>query len=117
MTGWYAKRRPDGSAGALIAMTLLALMLVAIVPVALLVSVILMMLGYLVVGLALLGGSVLGAAMAVALAGMSGRRRLRKLLSGSGFGDAPPNASAAEPEDSDYPNVVRLDRSDYTDVH
>ena len=34
MTGWYAQRRPDGSAKTVIAIALLALLLVAAVPVA-----------------------------------------------------------------------------------
>ena len=41
-----------------------------------------MMLGYVVGGLALFGGSILAATIAVALAGISGMRHLRKLLSG-----------------------------------
>jgi hypothetical protein len=98
MTGWYAERTPDRPAKAMIAVTLLALLLVAAVPVALLAAVIMMMLGYVVGGLALFGGSVLAAAIAVALAGMSGIRHLRKLLSGDSF------------------RVVRLDGSQYTDV-
>ena len=85
MTGWYAERMPDRSAKAMIAVALLALLLVAAVPVALLAAVVMMMLGYVVGGLALFGGSVLAAAIAVALAGMSGMRHLRKLLSGGSF--------------------------------
>src|SRR5262252_7113065 len=98
MTGWYAERMPDRSTKAMIAVTLLALLLVAAVPVALLAGVIIMMLGNVVGGLALFGGSVLAAAVAVALAGMSGMRHLRKLVSGSSF------------------RVVQLDGSQYTDV-
>jgi uncharacterized membrane protein YdjX (TVP38/TMEM64 family) len=82
----------------MIAVTLLALLLVAAVPVALLAAVVMMMLGYVVGGLALAGGSVIAAAIAVALAGMSGMRHLRQLLSGGSF------------------RVVQLDRSDYTEV-
>jgi uncharacterized membrane protein YdjX (TVP38/TMEM64 family) len=100
MTGWYAEWTPDRSAKAMIAVALLALLLVAAVPVALLAAVVMMMLGYVVGGLALFGGSVLAAAIAVALAGMSGMRRLRKLVSGR----------------SDYTNLVQLDRSEYTEV-
>ena len=85
LTGWYAERMPDRPAKAMIAVTLLALLLVAAVPVALLAAVVMMMLGYVVGGLALFGGSVLAAALAVALAGMSGMRHLRKLLSGGSF--------------------------------
>ena len=120
MTGWYAERTPGRSAKAVIAMTLLAVLLVAAVPVALLAAVIMMILGYVVGGLALFGGSVLAAAIAVAVAGMTGMRHLRKLLSGSSFHvvrpDGSPYSDVAEPEDSDYSNLVQLDRSEYTEV-
>jgi uncharacterized membrane protein YdjX (TVP38/TMEM64 family) len=120
MTGWYAERTPDRSAKAVIAVTLLALLLVAAVPVALLAAVIMMILGYVVGGLALFGGSVLAAAIAVAIAGMSGMRHLRKLLSGSSFRVVRPDGSrytdVAGPEDSDYSNLVQLDRSEYSEV-
>ena len=120
MTGWYAERTPDTSAKAMIAVTLLALLLVTAVPVALLAAVIMMMLGYVVGGLALFGGSVLAAAIAVTLAGMSGMRHLRKLLSGDSFRvirlDGSQYTDVAEPEGSDYANVLELDRSDYTEV-
>jgi uncharacterized membrane protein YdjX (TVP38/TMEM64 family) len=111
---------PGRSARAVIAVTLLALLLVAAVPVALLAAVIVMMLGHVVGGLALFGGSVLAAAIAVALAGMSGMRHLRKLLSGGSFRVVRLNGSqyadAAEPAGSDYTNLVQLDRSEYTEV-
>src|SRR5580658_5760287 len=101
MTGWYAERKPDWSAKAVIAATVLALLLVAAVPVALLAGVVMMMLGHAVGGLALFGGSVLAAAVAVALAGMSGMRHLRKLVSGRSFLLVQPDGSrytgAAEP--------------------
>jgi hypothetical protein len=120
MTGWYAERTPDRPAKAMIAVTLLALLLAAAVPVALLAAVIMMMLGYVVGGLALFGGSVLAAAIAVALAGMSGIRHLRRLLSGDGFRvvllDGSQYTDVAEPEGSDYSNVLELDRSEYSDV-
>ena len=120
MTGWYAERTADRSAKAVIAVTLLALVLVAAVPVALLAAVVMMMLGHVIGGLAVFGGSVLVAGLAVALAGMSGMRHLRKLLSGSGFGVVRPNGDqyidVAEPQGSDYTNLVQLDRSEYTDV-
>jgi hypothetical protein len=120
MTGWYAERTPDRSAWAVIALTLLALLLVAAVPLALLAAVIMMILGYVVGGLALFGGSILAAAVAVALAGMSGMRHLRKMLSGRGFRvvqlDSREDVGAAEPAGSDYADVVRLDRSQYTEV-
>jgi predicted lipid-binding transport protein (Tim44 family) len=111
---------PDRSARAVIAVTLLALLLVAAVPVALLAGVVMMMLGHVVGGLALFGGSVLAAAVAVALAGMSGMRHLRKLVSGRSFRLVQPDGSqytdVAEPGDSEYTNVVQLGRSEYTEV-
>jgi len=120
MTGWYAERTPDRSAKAVIAVTLVALLLVAAVPVALLAGVVMMMLGYVVGGLALFGGSVLAAGIAVALAGMSGMRHLRKLLSGDSFRivqlDGSQYTNVAEPAGSDYANVIQLDRSEYTEV-
>jgi len=120
MTGWYAARTPDRSAKAMIAVTLLALLLVAAVPVALLAAVVMMVLGYVAGGLALFGGSVLAAAIAVALAGVSGMRHLRKLLSVGSFRvvqlDGSQDTDVAEPEGSDYTNLVQLDRSEYTEV-
>jgi len=120
MTGWYVERTPDRSAKVVIATTLLALLLVAAVPVALLAGVVIMMLGHVVGGLALFGGSILAATIAVALAGMSGMRHLRKLLSGHSFRvvqlDDSQYTDVAEPEGSDYTNVLQLDRSQYSDV-
>jgi uncharacterized membrane protein YdjX (TVP38/TMEM64 family) len=120
MTGWYAERTPDRPARAMIAVTLLALLLVAAVPVALLAAVVLMILGYVAGGLALLGGSVLAAAIAVAFAGMSGVRHLRKLLSGDSFRvvrlDSSQYTDVAEPEGSEHTNLVQLDRSEYTEI-
>ena len=120
MTGWYAQQMPGRSAKAVIAVTLLALLLVAAVPVALLAGVVMMMLGYVVGGLALFGGSVLAAAIAVALAGMSGMRHLRKLVSGRSFRvvqlDGSQYTDVAEAQGGDYANVVQLDRSGYTEV-
>jgi hypothetical protein len=120
MTGWYTERTPDRSAKAVIAVTLLALLLVAAVPVALLAGVVMMMLGHVAGGLALSGGSVLAAAVAVALAGMSGMRHLRKLVSGGSFRvvqlDGSQYTDAAEPQGSHYTNVVQLDRSEYTEI-
>ena len=120
MTGWYAERTPDRSAKAVIAVTLLALLLVAVLPLALLAGLVMMMLGHVVGGLALAGGSVLAAVMAVALAGVSGMRRLRKLVSGRSFGvvqlDGGQYSDVAGPAGSDYTNVVQLDRSEYTEV-
>jgi uncharacterized membrane protein YdjX (TVP38/TMEM64 family) len=120
MTGWYAQRTPDTSAKATIAVLLLALLLVAAVPVALVVAVVIMVLGHVVGGLALFGGSVLAAAIAVGLAGMSGMRHLRKLLSGDNFRVVRLNSGqftdVAEPEGGDAANLVQLDRSEYTEV-
>jgi uncharacterized membrane protein len=120
MTGWYAQRTPDRSGRAVMAVTLLALLLVAVVPVALLAAVVLMVLGHVIAGLAVFGGSVLAAALAVTLAGMSGLRHLRKLLSGGGFRVVRLGGSeysdVAEPAGSDATNLVQLDRSEYTDV-
>jgi uncharacterized membrane protein YdjX (TVP38/TMEM64 family) len=120
MIGWYAERTPDRSAKAVIAVTLLAVLLVAVVPVALLAGVVMIVLGYVVGGLALFGGSVLAAAIAVALAGISGMRHLRKLVSARSFRvvqlDGSQYADAAEPAGSDYTNLVPLDRSKYTEV-
>ena len=120
MNGWYPQRRPDGSARAVIAVTMLAFLLVAAVPVALLTGVVMMLLGHVVGGLALFGASVLAAVVAVVLAGMSGLRHLRKLLSGPGFRTVPLDDNLLignpEPPDRGYANVVHLDRSQYTEV-
>jgi hypothetical protein len=79
-----------------------------------------MVLGNVVGGLALFGGSVLAAGLAVALAGMSGMRHLRRLVSGQGFrivqSDGFQHNDVAEPGSRDYTNVVSLDRSEYTEV-
>src|ERR1700753_3461658 len=93
MTGWRAERVPDGSARAVVAVTVLALVLVAAVPVALLAGVGLMVVGQVVRGLALVGGSVLVPAVAVTLAGMSGMRHLRKLVAGLSFPVVQPDGS------------------------
>jgi uncharacterized membrane protein YdjX (TVP38/TMEM64 family) len=123
MTGWYAEQTPQGPgrpARAVIAVTLLALLLVAAVPVALLAGVIIMLLGHVVGGLALFGGSILAAGVAVAVAGMSGMRHLRKLIARHSFRVVPLDgrqyADVAEPAGSDYADAVRLDRSEYTEV-
>jgi uncharacterized membrane protein YdjX (TVP38/TMEM64 family) len=120
MTGWYAERTPGRSAKALIAVTLLALALVAAVPLALLAAVVMMMVGHVVGGLALFGGSVLAAGTAIALAGMSGRRHLRKLLSRGSFRvvrlDASQYTDVAEPGGRDHADVLELDPSEYTEI-
>src|ERR1700684_1472356 len=119
MTGWHAERTPDRSAKAMIAMVLLALLLVAAVPVALLAGVVVMLLGHVIAGLALFGGSVLAAGIAVAVAGISGVRHLRRLGSGRGLRVVPLDRSqytdVAEPAGSDYADAVQLDRSEYTE--
>jgi hypothetical protein len=69
----------------MIAAGLLVVLLVAAVPVALLVGVILMLFGHVVGGLALFGGSVLLAVSAVMIAGVSGVRHVRKLVSSRGY--------------------------------
>ena len=81
MTRWYTEQMPGRSAKAVIAVTLLALLLVAAVPVALLAGLVMVILGHVVGGLALFGASILAAAAAVVVAGLSGVRHLRKLLS------------------------------------
>jgi uncharacterized membrane protein YdjX (TVP38/TMEM64 family) len=119
MTAWYTERKPDWSAKAVIAATVLALLLVAAVPVALLAGIVMMALGHVIGGLALFGGSILAAVVAVVVAGMSGMRHLRKMVSrsfrvvqldGSQFSDV------AEPENSGYDDVIELDPSEYTEV-
>jgi hypothetical protein len=120
MTGWYAERTPDRSARVVMAAMLLALVLVAAVPVALLAGVVMMLLGHVLGGLALFGGSVLAAAIAAGVAGLSGMRHLRKLVSGRGFRvvrlDGSQYTDAAEPGSSGYAGVMQLDRSEYTEV-
>ncbi len=120
MAGWYAERTPDRSARAVIAVTLLALLLVVAMPAALLAGVVMMMLGHVAGGLALFGGSILAAVIAVAVAGMSGMRHLRKLVAGRSFRavqlDGSQYTDVAEPQGSDYTDVLRLDRSEYTEV-
>ena len=121
MTDWHEERTPRTSANAVIAVTLLALLLLTAVPVALLAAVVMMILGHVVGGLALFGGSVLAAAMAVALAGMTGMQQLRKLLSRASFNvvQLDPRQyteDIAEPNGNHYTDVVQLDRSEYTEV-
>ena len=120
MTSWTTERMPGRSAKAVIAVTLLALLLVAAVPLALLAGLVLMALGHVVVGLAVFGGSVLAAAVTVAVAGMSGLRHVRKLVSGLSFPVVQPDGSqhtgVPEQRDGDHVNVVHLDRSEYTEI-
>jgi uncharacterized membrane protein len=120
MSYWNAERTPNRAGKAVIAVTLLALLFVAAVPVALLAGVVLMLLGHVIGGLALFGGSILAAAIAVVVAGMSEIRHLRTLVSRSGFRveqfDGSQFTDLAEPVGGDYTDVVRLDRSEYTEV-
>jgi len=121
MTGWHAEQTSARSAKAVAAVTLLALLLLTAVPVAVLLAVIMMILGHVVGGLAVFGGSVLAAAIAVALAGMTGMHHLRKLLSRGSFNvgrldDRQDTDNIAEPNRRDYSDVVQLDRSEYTEV-
>jgi hypothetical protein len=81
MTGWYTARMAGWPAKAVIAAGALAVLLVAVVPVALLAGVIMMVLGHVIGGLAVFGGSVLAAGAAVTIAGASGVRHVRKLVS------------------------------------
>ena len=121
MTGRDAERTPGRSAKAVLAVGLLALLLLAAVPVALLAAVIMMVLGHVVGGLALFGGSVLAAALVVAIAGVTGMQHLRKLLSRASFNVVQLDQrqytdDIAEPNSSDYADVVQLDCSEYTEV-
>jgi hypothetical protein len=95
MTAWPMGRTASWSAKVVIAAGLLAAALVLGVPVALLVGVIMMLAGHAVAGLALFGASVLAAVAAVTIAGLTGVRHVRKLISGQGF------------------RVVQLGRGDY----
>jgi hypothetical protein len=81
MTVWYSARNMGWSTKAVLAMGLLAALLVAAVPAAFFVGVILMLLGHVIGGLALFGASILAAGTAVVIAGLSGVRHLRKLVS------------------------------------
>jgi hypothetical protein len=82
--------------------------------------VIMMLVGHVVGGLALFGGTILAAGIAVAVAGMSGMRYLRKLVTGRSFRvvrlDGSQYTDVAEPASIDYTDAVRLDRSEYTEV-
>jgi hypothetical protein len=121
MTGWRADRMADRSARAVIAVTLLAFLLLTAVPAALLAAVIMMLLGHVIGGLALFGGSVLAASLAVALAAATGMHHLRKLIARATFnvvrlGDGQYADDIAEPNGSNYTDVVQLDRGEYTEV-
>ncbi|MGH3206502.1 MAG: hypothetical protein ACRDNO_01940 [Trebonia sp.] len=79
--GTYGDRTKGWSGKAVLAVGLLAVLLVAAVPAALLVGIILMLFGHVIGGLALFGASILAAGAAVVIAGLSGVRHLRKLVS------------------------------------
>jgi uncharacterized membrane protein YdjX (TVP38/TMEM64 family) len=85
MAGWSGARRLNMSGKAVIAAAVIAVALVAAVPVALLTGIIMMLLGHVIGGLALFGGSVLAATGAVVLAGLSGARHLRKMVTERSF--------------------------------
>ncbi len=85
MAGGYTARTIRWSTKAVIAAGLLAVLLVAAVPVALFVGLVMMLLGHVVGGLALFGASILAAAAAVVIAGLSGVRHLRRLVTQRGY--------------------------------
>jgi uncharacterized membrane protein len=121
MTGWQADRTTERSAKAVMGVTLLALLLLTALPAALLAAVIIMILGHVVFGLALFGGSVIVAAMAVAIAGMTGMHQLRKLVSRASLNVVRLDHNQytddiAEPDGSSHSDVVQLDRSEYTEI-
>ncbi|HUN36617.1 MAG TPA: hypothetical protein VMU95_31870 [Trebonia sp.] len=85
MAAWHSGRMMSWSARAVVAAGLLAVALVVGVPVALFVGVIMMLMGHVVGGLALFGASVLAAVAGVTIAGFSGARHVRKLVSRQAF--------------------------------
>lgn len=95
MTVWHTSRAKTWPARTALVAGVVAVLLVAAVPVALFAGVIMMLLGHVVGGLAVFGASVLVAVAAVTIAGLSGVRQLRKLVS-----------------ERRYP-VVRLRQGDY----
>jgi uncharacterized membrane protein YdjX (TVP38/TMEM64 family) len=80
MAAWYSARTRGWSGKMVVAVGLLAVLLVAAVPAAFFVGVILMLLGHVIGGLALFGASILAAGAAVVIAGVSGLRHVRKLV-------------------------------------
>jgi hypothetical protein len=116
MQDWYRARMMSWSGRAVIAAVVLAALLVAAVPVAFVAGVILMLTGQVVGGLALFGASVLAAGAAVVIAGLSGVRHLRKMVSELvgqvGYGDQAYGDQGFG--DRGYGDrVVQLDRSEY----
>jgi uncharacterized membrane protein len=85
MTVWHTARTTRWTGKAAIVAGLLAVLLVATVPAALLAGVIMMLLGHVVAGLALFGAWILAAGAAAAIAGLSGVRYVRELVSPRGF--------------------------------
>jgi hypothetical protein len=71
----------DRSSKVVIGLAIFAALMVAAVPVSLFVAVILMLLGHVVGGLALFGGTILAVTGVVAIAGISGVRHVRRLIS------------------------------------
>lgn len=84
MAVWYMARKMGWPTKAVIAAGLLAVLLVAAVPAALFAGVVMILLGHVAGGLALSGASVAAAAAAVVIAGLSGVRHLRRLISQRG---------------------------------
>ncbi len=85
MANWYTARTMRWSTRAVIGAGLLAVLLITAVPVALFAGLVMMLLGHIVGGLALFGASILAAAAAVVIAGLSGVRHLRKLVTQRGY--------------------------------
>jgi UPF0716 family protein affecting phage T7 exclusion len=106
MADWYAMRTLNRSTKVVIASAVLAVALVAALPVAFIVALFLMVFGHVVGGLILIGAMVVAAGAAVALAAMSGVRKLRQLrdmLTGG----------TGTPVDRTVPSYVQLDSDDY----
>jgi uncharacterized membrane protein YdjX (TVP38/TMEM64 family) len=85
MAVWDRARRQGWSGRAVLALGVLAVLLVLAVPAAFFVGVLMMLLGHVVGGLALFGGSIIAAGAAVIIAGWSGVRHVRRLVSRERF--------------------------------
>jgi NhaP-type Na+/H+ or K+/H+ antiporter len=79
MTGWSTTRMLDRSTKVVIAAALLAVALIVTLPIAFIVALFMMLFGHIIGGLILIGATVLAAGAAVALAAVSGIRKLRHL--------------------------------------
>jgi NhaP-type Na+/H+ or K+/H+ antiporter len=79
MAGWSTTRMLDRSTKVVIAAALLAVALIAALPIAFIVALFMMLFGHIIGGLILIGAAVLAAGAAVALAAVSGIRKLRHL--------------------------------------